>query len=502
MADQDRPNILVVDDVEANIDVLMETLSSEYEVAVAMDGETALEMCLDEPPDLVLLDIMMPEIDGYEVCERLKASPKTQDIPVIFVTAMGEVSDETKGFDLGAVDYITKPVSPPIVLARVRSTLNLKRKTEQLIDLSHKLSKYLDPQVYESIFRGEQDVRIESKRKKLSIFFSDIVSFTQTTSGMEAEDLTALLNWYLEEMASIAVEHGGTIDKYIGDAILVFFGDPQSRGVKEDAVACVSMALKMRDTVKNLQKKWYSFGIEEPFRVRAGISTGYCTVGNFGSRNRMDYTIIGSQVNIASRLESIADPDQIIISHETWSLVKDKIYCIKLRPVMVKGIHHPIQSYQVVDFIERMPEQKNAVTIGSFTEPAVDATSGTLLRDLAADFDSDNSQQTVVVTKEDSREPLGLVTAEHLSSIFETPEKRALHFEQPVTVIMDSDPLIVETEIPLGQVVRKVLARKQQRLYDPVIVTQDGVLNGVVPIHRILESLSIALWEETEVEEL
>lgn len=153
----------------------------------------------------------------------------------------------------------------------------------------------------------------------MTIFFSDIVNFTSTTEGMETEDLTDLLNSYLEEMSRIAIKYGGTIDKFIGDAILIFFGDPLSQGVKEDAKACASMAIEMRDRLKELQEKWYSFGIQNPFQVRAGITTGYCTVGNFGSKSRMDYTIIGNQVNIASRLESNAKPDQILISHETFS---------------------------------------------------------------------------------------------------------------------------------------------------------------------------------------
>ncbi len=495
MARATRSTILVVDDTEANIDILVETLSDEYEVSVAMDGPTALEIVDSEPPDLILLDIMMPGMDGYEVCRRLKASEKTGNIPVIFITAMGETQDETKGFELGAVDYITKPISPPIVMARVRSTLSLKNKTKQLAALSNKLSKYLSPQVYLSIFRGDQDVKIESKRKKLTIFFSDIVSFTKTTEGMEAEDLSDLLNSYLEEMANIAIKHGGTIDKFIGDAILVFFGDPLSLGLKEDALACVSMALEMRETLKKLQKKWYAYGIQEPFKVRAGITTGYCTVGNFGSKSRMDYTIIGSQVNIANRLQRRAEPDQIIISHETWSLVKDQIYCIKLKPLTVKGISHPIQSYQVVDFIENMSGKEHAVTIGFFTEPALVIPPELSVRDLKMKMSEAGPLKSAVVVE--GGKPLGLIMNYSLYQISNSEQDMALFYEQAVAKIMDTDAYSVESETPLYQVARQAFSRYKGKIYDPVIVTENGAFKGIVPIHRIFGRLV-----DLDVEEL
>ena len=178
--------------------------------------------------------------------------------------------------------------------------------------LSTKLSKYLSPQVYSSIFTGQRSVEIASNRKKLTVFFSDIVDFTATTDDLESEELTALLNRYLTEMSKIALEHGATIDKYIGDAILLFFGDPETKGIKEDAIACVSMAIAMQRRMRELQSEWRDAGLEKPFQLRIGISTGYCTVGNFGSDDRMDYTIIGNEVNLASRLQSHAEPGGIL----------------------------------------------------------------------------------------------------------------------------------------------------------------------------------------------
>jgi adenylate cyclase len=225
----------------------------------------------------------------------------------------------------------------------------LEIKNEQLEGLSAKLAKYLSHQVYESIFTGKREVKIESYRKKLTVFFSDIQGFSELTDRMEAEELCSLLNNYLDEMSEIALRYGGTIDKFIGDGIMIFFGDPETKGEKEDALACVLMALEMRSHLKTLQKKWSARGVSNRLNVRMGINTGFCTVGNFGSENRLDYTIVGGQVNIASRLESIAEPGQILISHETFALVKDKVTCEPLGKIKVKGIAHPVQTYQVLD---------------------------------------------------------------------------------------------------------------------------------------------------------
>jgi class 3 adenylate cyclase len=217
----------------------------------------------------------------------------------------------------------------------------------QLEELSAKLSKYLSPQVYASIFSGDNSVRVETYRKYLTIFFSDIQGFTEITERTEAEVLTALLNNYLNEMSAIALRFGGTIDKFIGDAMMVFFGDPQSRGRSKDALACVSMALAMRRRLQALRMRWDAQGIAVPLRIRMGINTGYCTVGNFGCEDRLDYTIIGGNVNIASRLESLAEPNQILISQDTYVLIKNCVACEAMGQVRMKGIAYPVQTYRV-----------------------------------------------------------------------------------------------------------------------------------------------------------
>src|SRR5262249_24127280 len=173
---------------------------------------------------------------------------------------------------------------------------------------------------------------------KLSIFFADIKDFTATTERLQPEEITLLLNTYFTEMSSIALKHGGTIDKFVGDSMLIFFGDPESRGTMEDAKACLRMAVEMQRGIAELNVQWRQEGTERPFRVRMGINTGFCDVGNFGSNDRMDYTIIGAAANLAARLQAIAEPGQIVLSYETYALVRDMVVAHALPPIMIKGI--------------------------------------------------------------------------------------------------------------------------------------------------------------------
>ena len=223
-------------------------------------------------------------------------------------------------------------------------------RTKELVALSEKLAKYFSPQVYESIFSGELDVKIQTQRKPLTVFFCDLQGFTQLTERLEPEVLTELLTQYLTEMSKIAIRWGGTIDKFIGDAILVFFGDPESRGNKEDAMACVSMALEMLEKLELLREAWRERGLARSLNARMGIHSGVCTVGNFGSEDRLDYTVIGNGVNLAARLEANSDSNKILISEDTYLLVKDEIKCIKKQEISVKGISYPIQTYEVSGF--------------------------------------------------------------------------------------------------------------------------------------------------------
>ena len=209
---------------------------------------------------------------------------------------------------------------------------------EQLEGMSAQLSKFLSPQLYNSIFSGSRHGTRVSRRKKLTVFFSDLCGFTNFVESMESEDVTDLLNLYLETMTNIALDHGATIDKYIGDGIMLFFGDPETRGVKEDAIQCVNMAIEMLQALDNLSDEWAKYGLRDHLQMRIGIDTGFATVGNFGCESRLDYTAIGAAVNRASRLETAADNGSIYISEDTYNLVKDVVEAEALPPIHLKGI--------------------------------------------------------------------------------------------------------------------------------------------------------------------
>lgn len=243
--------------------------------------------------------------------------------------------------------------------ARTISGINRDLETANafLASVSMKISRYLSPQIYKSIFSGQRDVVVHTERKRLTIFFSDIKDFTATTERLQPEALTHMLNEYLTEMSSIAQQYGGTLDKFIGDAILVFFGDPETKGAAEDARACLAMAMEMQRRLGELKTKWRHEGTEEPFIVRMGINTGFCNVGNFGSNDRMDYTIIGAEANLAARLQSVAEAGQIVLSYETFALTEDMVMAHPLPPITMKGIAREVVPY-VVDGLRAGPGEQ------------------------------------------------------------------------------------------------------------------------------------------------
>jgi len=343
-----KARVLIVDDSEDNCFLIGALLEDRYDVLTACSGAEALRLAESTtPPDLMLLDIMMPEMNGYDVLRRLRRSNATAAIPVIFLTALTSVEEEQFGLDLGAVDYITKPISPPVLLARVHAHMDRSSNARRLQALSGKLSRFLAPQVVQFLLDGSRDAEIRTQRKKLSVFFSDIKDFTALTAKWQPEDITYLLNSYFSEMSKIANEYGGTVDKFIGDAMVIFFGDPQTRGVKEDALQCVNMAIAMQRRIAELRVLWRALGADNSFHVRMGINTGYCDVGNFGSDLRMDYTIIGSEVNLAARLEQAADSGGILISRETFAQVKDEILAVEKPPFVAKGFDDLITAFAV-----------------------------------------------------------------------------------------------------------------------------------------------------------
>ena len=345
-----KPRILVIDDTEEIREVLVALLQNHYQVSTASSGSQGLA-CASVPeaqrPDIILLDVMMPDMDGYAVMRQLASDVRTADIPVIFLTALSSVAEEQRGLDVGATDYITKPISPPILLARVRMHLERSSNARRLKHLSEQLSRYLAPQVYQSLFDGTRQAQIQTQRKPLTVFFSDIKDFTASTAAWQPDKVTLLLNHYFAEMSEIAAEYGATLDKFIGDAIVIFFGDPHTLGIERDALQCVRMAIAMQKRMQVLHQRWSSMGIHKSFEIRMGIHSGLCDVGNFGSNLRMEYTIIGREVNLAARLEQAAQPGQIIISHETAALVHPHVRLNPQPAVQAKGFIEPIAVFAV-----------------------------------------------------------------------------------------------------------------------------------------------------------
>lgn len=345
-------------------------------VELAHDGVAGLARLAQGGIDVVALDHYMAGQDGLTTLAEMRKM--LQPPPVVYVTGTDDSKVAVAALKAGAADYVFKDVREDFFTllhaaltaalelqtmrqAREAAEAEVSRKNKELEALSRKLAKYLSPQIYNSIFTGAQSVEIASNRKKLTVFFSDIADFTGTTEKLESEELTQLLNRYLTEMARIALEFGATIDKYIGDAVLAFFGDPESKGVKQDARACVRMAIAMQRRMRELQAEWQELGAVEPLQMRIGINTGFCTVGNFGSEDRMDYTIIGSMVNLASRLQSQVDPGGILIGYETFALVKDDVATEEQSAVTVKGLAEPVRCYKVLGIYDELVRQGSVI---------------------------------------------------------------------------------------------------------------------------------------------
>jgi class 3 adenylate cyclase len=238
-----------------------------------------------------------------------------------------------------------------LVEQKIRDREIIEEKSRRLESLATRLAKYLSPQIYQSIFSDTGNERRSPVRKNLTVFMSDIVQFTDLTDALDPERLALIINSYLSEMSSVALDCGGTIDKFIGDAVLVFFGDPQSEGEAEDALKCIEMALRMRLRIAELQKYWIKQGAARGLHVRMGIATGYCTVGNFGSEQLLEYTALGAPVNLAARLQDLARPDTIVIDEATHALIAAHVATTALEAITPKGFSRPVMIHRVDDFL-------------------------------------------------------------------------------------------------------------------------------------------------------
>ena len=291
----------------------------------------------------VLIPQILINIDGEErIFSLLSAKTKSENFDYLN-GVQGQFVDRTAEWEL------RKEREKLYEKSKIDNQI-IEEKSAQLENLATRLAKYLSPQIYKSIFEEKQEVKSVHSRKNLTIFFSDIIQFTDLTDTMEPEKLAKVINSYLSEMTTIAVKSGGTIDKFIGDAIMVFFGDPETEGEVQDALKCVEMAILMRQRVEELQKHWKKMGVKNGLGIRMGISTGFCTVGNFGSDLRLDYTVLGSPVNLAARLQSAAERNGILIDENTNNLINDVVQTEKNNTITPKGFVRPIDTFILKDF--------------------------------------------------------------------------------------------------------------------------------------------------------
>jgi adenylate cyclase len=362
------PRILVVDDNEVNRDILVTRLEIHgYELLQAADGEEALAAAKKHLPDLILLDVMMPKIDGIEVTRRIKADASMPFIPIILVTAKADSKDVVEGLDAGADEYLTKPVDQISLVARVKSVLRIKELhdtvTAQAADLASwnktleqrvadqvteiervsRLKRFLAPQVAELILSSGDETVLESHRRDISVVFCDLRGFTAFAEGTEPEDVMSVLNEYHTCLGALIHKHEGTLDKYAGDGLMVLFNDPLP--CPEPAVRAVRMAVEMRDEVEKLAMKWRKYGHELGFGL--GISHGYATMGRIGFEGRFDYSAIGSVVNLAARLCGEAGAGQILVDRKVYMAIEAIADVEQAGELKLKGFHRPVVAYDV-----------------------------------------------------------------------------------------------------------------------------------------------------------
>ena len=344
-------------DADLNIIKVNKNFKSLFNDDVVLEGQNLLTL-------LGLLDVAQSHIsefkqklnkDGKLLIHKIKiivgdeeryftlASTRTSSsISNGLIGVQGQLIDRTNEVTLQARNE-------ELLVENEKAFEELSSKTERLEKISNQLAKYLSPQIYKNIFETDTDKVETYTRKKLTVFFSDIKEFTSLSDTLDPDLLAEIINEYLSEMTEIALHFGGTIDKFIGDAILIFFGDPETEGTALDAEKCVNMAIAMRKRVGELDEVWKKEkGITQGLQVRTGISTGYCTVGNFGSVQRVDYTVLGSPVNLAARLEAACGPQEILVSPETKSLVEKAFEFEEKKPIKLKGFSDPIKSYQLI----------------------------------------------------------------------------------------------------------------------------------------------------------
>jgi class 3 adenylate cyclase len=362
--------VLIADDNPANVRILSMRLAADgYDVVTARDGEEALAVAHESQPDLILLDVMMPKLDGITVCRRLKAAQETSFTPIILVTAMTEAKDIVAGLEAGADEYLTKPVDHAALSARVRSMLRIKalhdtvtaqageiarwnatlerRVAEQVGQLEQmsRLKRFFSPPLADAILAGGAADPLRPHRREISVVFLDLRGFTAFAEISEPEEVSEVLGAYHHEVGRIIQAHEGTLERFTGDGMMIFFNDPVS--VENPEERAVRMAEAMRARVRVLAAEWRRRGYD--LDLSMGIAKGYATIGAIGFEGRQDYAAIGSVTNLAFRLCTEAAGDQILISQRIQAAVADFVNVKEIGPLQLKGFHRPVAAYEIVD---------------------------------------------------------------------------------------------------------------------------------------------------------
>lgn len=379
---KDTASILVVDDDPVSRLMLTGSLERHgHHVRAAEDGSQALDLLRMESFDVVLLDVLMPNVDGYGVLEQLKGDPDLRHIPVVMVTSVDDVESAVRCIELGADDYLPKPIDPVLLTARVNAGLTKKRLhdlemdhleevaqlnrqlearvEEQMAELvrTGELKRFLPHQVAEGLLAGQLSPAEGFERRKLTLLFADMVGFTDLSDTLEPEELSEVLNEYLREMTAVAVSHRGTLDNYIGDGLMVIFGAPIFDEEEVQAWAAVQAAFGMKARAEELTAAIRERGIPADLRVRVGVNTGHCTVGVFGSDVLRAYKAVGFAVNVAARLQSEAEPGTVLAGFRSYALVKDRVRAEQREPLLLKGAARPVEAWEILGLVDASGEE-------------------------------------------------------------------------------------------------------------------------------------------------
>jgi class 3 adenylate cyclase/CheY-like chemotaxis protein len=361
--------ILVVDDTPRNVKLVADLLGVKgYKVATATSGREALASIDADPPDLVLLDVVMPEMSGYEVCAKMRENPATQVLPVIMVTALDPSVERVKGIEAGADDFLTKPINQAELLARVKSLLRIKelhdivqaqasqlaewnqtleqrvqRQLEQLERLE-RLKRFFSPQLADLIVSGDATDPLKTHRRDLTVVYLDLRGFTAFAETAEPEEVMSVLHEYHAAMGQLILEYEGTLEHFAGDGMMIFFNDPAP--IPNPAERAVRMTLAMRERVKELTAKWRKLGHELDFGV--GIAQGYATIGAIGYEGRWEYGAIGSVPNLAARLCGEAKPGEILVAQRVLAALDELVEVEEKGELMLKGFHRPVTACNIL----------------------------------------------------------------------------------------------------------------------------------------------------------